>query len=86
MTLNECEQVCTYCMIKHTCLDPDAISNQKKDIIRKSGILDWIDNSENLESIGGLNELKDWLYKRSKAFTKEADANWFNRRWRYWFL
>jgi len=72
LTINECEQVCTYCMIKHTCLDPDAISNQKKDIIRKSGILDWIDNNENLESIGGLNELKDWLYKRSKAFTKEA--------------
>ena len=72
LTINECEQVCTYCMIKHTCLDPDAISNQKKDIIRKSGLLDWIDNNENLESIGGLNELKDWLYKRSKAFTKEA--------------
>ena len=72
LTINECEQVCTYCMIKHTSLDPDAISNQKKDIIRKSGLLDWIDNNENLESIGGLNELKDWLYKRSKAFTKEA--------------
>jgi hypothetical protein len=37
LTLNECEQVCTYCMIKHTCLDPEAISHQKKDIIRKSG-------------------------------------------------
>jgi hypothetical protein len=72
LTINECEQVCTYCMIKHTGLDPDAISNQKKDIIRKSGLLDWIDNNENLESIGGLNELKDWLHKRSKAFTKEA--------------
>jgi ATP-dependent Zn protease len=72
LTLNECEQVCTYCMIKHTCLDPEAISHQKKDIIRKSGLLDWIDVSENLENIGGLNELKDWLYKRTKAFTKEA--------------
>ena len=72
LTLNECEQVCTYCMIKHTCLDPEAISHQKKDTIRKSGLLDWIDVSENLENIGGLNELKDWLYKRTKAFTKEA--------------
>lgn len=72
LTLNECEQVCTYCMIKHTCLDPEAISHQKKDIIRKSGLLDWIEVSENLENIGGLNELKDWLYKRTKAFTKEA--------------
>ena len=72
LTLNECEQVCTYCMIKHTSLDPEAISHQKRDIIRKSGLLDWIDNNENLESIGGLNELKDWLHKRSKAFTKEA--------------
>jgi len=72
LTLNECEQVCTYCMIKHTCLDPEAISHQKKDIIRKSGLLDWIEVNENLENIGGLNELKDWLYKRTKAFTKEA--------------
>ncbi len=72
LTLNECEQVCTYCMIKHTCLDPEAISHQKKDIIRKSGLLDWIEVTENLENIGGLNELKDWLYKRTKAFTKEA--------------
>jgi len=72
LTLNECEQVCTYCMIKHTSLDPEAISHQKKDIIRKSGLLDWIEVNENLENIGGLNELKDWLYKRTKAFTKEA--------------
>lgn len=72
LTLNECEQVCTYCMIKHTSLDPEAISHQKRDIIRKSGLLDWIEVNENLENIGGLNELKDWLYKRTKAFTKEA--------------
>ena len=72
LTINECEQVCTYCMIKHTSLDPEAILRQKKDIIRKSGLLEWIDVEENLESIGGLNELKDWLHKRSKAFTQEA--------------
>jgi hypothetical protein len=32
LTLNECEQVCTYCMIKHTSLDPEAISHQKKEL------------------------------------------------------
>ena len=70
LTLNECEQVCTYCMIKHTSLDPEAISHQKRDIIRKSGLLDWIEVNENLENIGGLNELKDWLSKIPDEFSE----------------
>jgi len=40
LTISECEQVCTYCMIKHTSLLPESIIQQKKDIIRKSGLLD----------------------------------------------
>ena len=59
-------------MIKHTSLLPEVISQQKRDIIRKSGLLDWIDESISMSKIGGLNGLKDWLDKRKDAFSKEA--------------
>jgi hypothetical protein len=72
LTLNECEQVCTYCIIKHSKLLPDVISNQKKDIIRKSGLLDWISDNIDMNSVGGLSGLKYWLEKRKDAFSDEA--------------
>lgn len=72
LTLSECEQTCSYCMIKHTYLSADIISAQKKDIIRKSGLLDWIDPQDSLDSIGGLDGLKNWLHKRKDAFSQDA--------------
>ena len=72
LTISECEQVCTYCMIKFPALFPDTISQQKRDIIRKSGLLDWIDDKIEMNDIGGLEALKIWLDKRKDAFSKEA--------------
>ncbi|HXE72557.1 MAG TPA: AAA family ATPase, partial [Candidatus Nitrosotenuis sp.] len=36
------------------------------------GILDYFSAQESLESVGGLENLKEWLRKRSRAFTDEA--------------
>ena len=72
LTSTECEQVCTYCMIKHPMLLPEAISQQKRDIIRKSGLLDWIDDKIDMNDVGGLEALKHWLDKRREAFSQEA--------------
>ena len=72
LTLNECEQVCTYCMIKHSSLMPEIISNQKKDIIRKSGLLEWTNSDVDMHKIGGLDGLKEWLNKRKDAFSQDA--------------
>lgn len=72
LTSTECEQVCTYCMIKHPMLLPEAISQQKRDIIRKSGLLDWIDDKIDMNDVGGLEALKHWLEKRREAFSQEA--------------
>jgi SpoVK/Ycf46/Vps4 family AAA+-type ATPase len=59
-------------MIKYPALSPDSISQQKRDIIRKSGLLDWIDDKIEMNDIGGLEALKIWLDKRKDAFSKEA--------------
>ena len=49
------------------------ISSEKEQIIRKSGILDYVKVDASLEkSVGGLDSLKLWLKRRSKAFEIKA--------------
>lgn len=48
------------------------ILSEKKRVIQKSGILEYYEASENLDDVGGLDGLKDWVRKRSVAFTEEA--------------
>lgn len=49
------------------------ISNEKEQIIKKSGILDYYQVNEELEkSVGGLDILKKYLTLRSKAFERKA--------------
>ncbi|MGF1601750.1 MAG: AAA family ATPase [Thermosynechococcaceae cyanobacterium] len=50
----------------------DIVLTEKKQLIRRNGILEYIDFDESLESIGGLDELKHWLQQRSNAFTERA--------------
>ena len=50
----------------------EIINNEKKQIIRKNGLLQYYDTQEELDSVGGLDALKTWLVKRSAAFTEEA--------------
>ncbi len=47
---------------------------EKANIVRKSGILEFVMPDANLDSIGGLDHLKDWLKRRQKLFTREAIA------------
>lgn len=48
------------------------VINEKKQIIEKSGILEFIPVSETLEDIGGLDNLKAWIRMRGLAFTQKA--------------
>jgi SpoVK/Ycf46/Vps4 family AAA+-type ATPase len=45
---------------------------EKKKLIRKSGLLEYYDFSESIDSVGGLDKLKDWLKQRGMAFTQKA--------------
>jgi SpoVK/Ycf46/Vps4 family AAA+-type ATPase len=47
---------------------------EKQQIIRKSGLLEYYATDENFANVGGMSVLKDWLGKRSIAFTSEARA------------
>lgn len=50
--------------------DIKSIVNEKKQIIRKSGILEYVENKLSLEDVGGLTVLKRWLELRGKPFQK----------------
>lgn len=72
LTLSEAENVFSKSLVQKQRFDIDVILSEKEQIIRKSGILEFCHTSEQFSDVGGLDELKRWLLKREKAFTKEA--------------
>ncbi|OGF67029.1 MAG: hypothetical protein A2Y62_10755 [Candidatus Fischerbacteria bacterium RBG_13_37_8] len=49
-----------------------SIFQEKEQIVRKEGILEYIPPRFTLEEIGGLDNLKEWLIKRANLFTRQA--------------
>lgn len=54
--------------------DLDRIAAQKRQIIAQSGVLEFVDQREDLRSVGGLDGLKAWLHQRQAAFSERARA------------
>ena len=52
----------------------DAVTAEKQQIIRKSGLLEFYASAEQLSTVGGLATLKEWLRKRERAFDEKARA------------
>lgn len=55
------------------CLDFDdkrLILSQKEQLIKKAGLLEMIPVNESIEDIGGLENLKEWLYKKERIFNQ----------------
>lgn len=52
----------------------EKIHEEKKQLILKEGVLEYYSQRFSIEDMGGLDNLKDWLTKREKAFSKEAKA------------
>ena len=47
---------------------------EKRQVIRKSGLLEYTSADENLANVGGLDNLKRWLARRGAAFGDKARA------------
>ena len=50
----------------------DRILDEKEQIVRKSGYLEFVAPRWDIDSVGGLDNLKDWLTKRSRVFSRDA--------------
>lgn len=72
--LTEFEAECAYSLslVKKKYFSSKVVSQVKSQLIRKSGLLEcW--EAEGIASVGGLNPLKTYIEKRSKAFNAEND-------------
>ena len=75
LTINEAENVFAKILLRTGRLGPaqaPEVYLEKRQIVRKSGLLEYIDTEETIESVGGLAQLKDWLRKRRRAFHPAA--------------
>lgn len=50
----------------------EVVLSEKKQLIRRNGILEFMEPDETIDSVGGLEELKRWLTQRSNAFSDRA--------------
>jgi len=77
LTLREFSNVIAKAIVTNGRLDRAAIETvnaEKRQVIRKSGILDYYPVSESLGSVGGLEHLKAWLVSRAGALGERARA------------
>ena len=75
LTKDEAEKVYRKAQVKAKKLtesEVEIVLSEKKQLIRRNGILEFIEEDETIDAIGGLEELKHWLKQRSNAFTEAA--------------
>jgi ATP-dependent 26S proteasome regulatory subunit len=75
LTLKEAERTFSRACVDDAKLnfsDIQTILDEKRGIIRKTGILEYYPATEKLANVGGMDNLKDWIIKRGKLFTDEA--------------
>jgi len=75
LTLKEAENVFAKTLVLHGRIradDVNVVFSEKQQIIKKSGLLEYFDSQEDIANVGGLENLKQWLIKRNKAFTEKA--------------
>jgi ATP-dependent 26S proteasome regulatory subunit len=75
LTLSEAENAFAKAIARDNRLDGSdvpLILEEKRQVIRKSGLLEYYPVQERLGSVGGLENLKYWLGRRAVAFREEA--------------
>jgi ATP-dependent 26S proteasome regulatory subunit len=75
LTLGEAENVFARILVQEERLSGDHVREvlaEKRQIIRKSGLLEYYTTEETFGEVGGLRVLKDWLRTRAAAFSEEA--------------
>ena len=71
LTEEEADRAVSQALVQRYALCVDSITDvleAKKDLLRRSGMLEFVDASENMASIGGLENLKRWLAQRRDAW------------------
>jgi len=72
LTADEIDNVLAKSLVTYKDINLDVIIEEKAQIIRKSGILEFYPVEEDFDGVGGLDNLKRWLEKRGNAFSERA--------------
>lgn len=76
LTMSEAENAFARAMVDDgqlTSNDIGVVLDEKRQIVSKSGLLDFVTKTLDLDSVGGLNNLKRWLSRRDGSWLAEAE-------------
>lgn len=74
LTLDELESVLARSLVEFKKLNLEVVLEEKKQIIRKSGVLEYYPAEGKMSDVGGMEILKEWLDRRNSSFTDKAKA------------
>ena len=75
LTEEEAERAISQALVTRYALCPESVTDvldAKKQLLRHSGLLDFIEASDNMAGVGGLENLKHWLGQRRGAWEDSA--------------
>lgn len=72
MTIAQIGRATAKSAVVHLNLIPKTIAQEKKQIVQKSGLCDYIEPNQKLADIGGVANLKRWLQARKGVLSEEA--------------
>ena len=75
LTEEEAERAISQALVTRYALCPETVTDvleAKKELLRHSGMLEFVDASENMAGIGGLENLKNWLAQRQGSWEDAA--------------
>ena len=74
LTTTEAENAFALSVVETNGIDHRVISREKANTLKRNGLVEVVGNATSLEDIGGLGLLKEWLQRRSGAFSESAKA------------
>lgn len=77
LTLNEASRALNRALFRKSALDGSVLQSlweQKEQLARKEGVLEFVPQRWSMNDIGGLETMKDWLKKRRRLFDDESEA------------
>lgn len=72
LTYDEIENVLAKSIVSKNGLDKGLVLEEKKQIVKKSGLVDFIDTKSSVADVGGMESLREWLRLRRRGFSNAA--------------
>ena len=77
LTMQEAENAFCRAIVYLKGLNKDALSiihEEKNQVVKKTGVLEFVKSDLNIDDIGGLDNLKTWLLRRNNSWSEKAKA------------